>query len=411
MAENVKTEAATSARTTRYRGRIEQIGFFFVRLLRMFVYQNDWKVLPMAVIIAGLVSLVVRNDFFVTMEGTLKGALALSCVAIWNGCFNSVQVVCRERDIIKREHRSGMHISSYIISHMMYQALLCLAQSALTIFICMKVGIRFPYKGLMTPFMVVDVGITVFLISYASDMIALWISCIVHNTTTAMSVMPFLLITQLVFSGGIFALPSWSNGLSRLMISNYGVKCIAAQADYNNLPMATAWNTVVKLKDTPVKVNFTVEQIVTMLGPENEDETIRDIRSRRFSDTTKSITDFILTEEDSATFAGMIDSMGPQYTELTVGDAIDTFRASKAYEENKDKEFSFSITVWKLIEMMGEEKIKNFLQNDAAVTQVRPAYTMTKDNIAGYWFAFVAFIVVFGALAIITLEFVDKDKR
>ena len=406
MAETVK-----ATRTTRYRGRIEQIGFFFVKLLRMFVYQNDWKLLPMAVIIAGLVSLVVRNDFFVTMEGTLKGALALSCVAIWNGCFNSVQVVCRERDIIKREHRSGMHISSYIISHMMYQALLCLAQSALTIFICMKVGIRFPAKGLMTPFMVVDVGITVFLISYASDMIALWISCIVHNTTTAMSVMPFLLITQLVFSGGIFTLPSWSDGLSKLMISNYGVKCIAAQADYNNLPMATAWNTVVKLKNTPVTVNFTVEQIVTMLGPENEDETIRDVRSRKFSDTTKSITDFILTAEDAETFSGLVDSMGPEYTELTVGDAIDSFRASKAYEENKDKEFNFSVTVWKLIEMMGEEKIKNFLQNDAAVTQIRPAYAMTKSNIAGYWFAFVAFIVAFGALAIITLEFVDKDKR
>lgn len=408
MAETVK-----ATRTTRYRGRIEQIGFFFVKLLRMFVYQNDWKLLPMAVIIAGLVSLVVRNDFFVTMEGTLKGALALSCVSIWNGCFNSVQVVCRERDIIKREHRSGMHISSYIISHMLYQALLCLAQSALTVFICMKVGIKFPEKGLMTPFMVIDVGITVFLISYASDMIALWISCVVHNTTTAMSVMPFLLITQLVFSGGIFSLPSWSDGLSKLMISNYGVKCIAAQADYNNLPMATAWNTVLKLKNTSVNGEYTLEQIVTVLGAENENETVRDIRSLRFSDMTRNITDFVLPAEDSAAFSAFLDTVGAQGADagLTVGDAIDTFRSSKAYEENKDKEFTFSITVWKLIEMMGEEKIKNFLQNDAAVTQVRSAYTMTKDNIAGYWFAFVAFIVVFGALAIITLEFVDKDKR
>jgi hypothetical protein len=406
MAENT-----TATRTTRYRGRIEQIGFFFVKLLRMFVYQNDWKLLPMAVIIAGLVSLVVRNDFFVTMEGTLKGALALSCVSIWNGCFNSVQVVCRERDIIKREHRSGMHISSYIISHMLYQALLCFAQSALTIFICMRVGIKFPQKGFMTPFMVLDVGITVFLISYASDMIALWISCIVHNTTTAMSVMPFLLITQLVFSGGIFTLPSWSDGLSKLMISNYGVKCIAAQADYNNLPMATAWNTVLKLKDTPVTVTFTVEQVVTMLGEDNPDETIRDIRSWKFSDTTKNLMDFVLPSEDAETFKAMVDSMGPQYTEMTFGNAVDSFRNSKGYEENKDRSFTLNITVWKLIEMAGEEKIKGFLQNDAAFTQMKPYYAMTKGNIAGYWFAFVAFIVLFGALSIITLEFVDKDKR
>ncbi|MBR0520460.1 MAG: ABC transporter permease, partial [Spirochaetales bacterium] len=139
MAERVRR-----TRALRYRGRIEQIGVCFVRLLRLFVYQNDWKLLPMSVIIAGLVSLVVRNDFFVTMEGTLKGALALSCVAIWNGCFNSVQVICREREIIKREHRSGMHISSYIVSHMLYQALLCLVQSGLTIYICITMGIKIP---------------------------------------------------------------------------------------------------------------------------------------------------------------------------------------------------------------------------------------------------------------------------
>ena len=51
------------------------------------------------------------------MEGNLKGAFALTCVAIWNGCFNSIQSVCRERPIIKREHRSGMHISSYAVSY------------------------------------------------------------------------------------------------------------------------------------------------------------------------------------------------------------------------------------------------------------------------------------------------------
>ena len=47
------------------------------------------------------------------MEGTLMGAFAIACVCIWTGSFNSIQVICRERDVIKREHRAGMHISSY----------------------------------------------------------------------------------------------------------------------------------------------------------------------------------------------------------------------------------------------------------------------------------------------------------
>jgi len=408
MAEKVEK----TVRAPRYRGRIEQVGICFVRLLSMFVYQNDWKLLPMSVIIAGLVSLVVRNDFFVTMEGTLKGALALSCVAIWNGCFNSVQVICREREIIKREHRSGLHISSYIVSHMMYQALLCLVQSGLTIYICVVMGIKFPAKGILTPLMIFDVGITVFLISYASDMIALWISTLVHNTTTAMSIMPFLLIMQLVFSGGIFTLPSWSDGLSKLMISNYGVKCIAAQADYNNLPMATAWNTLVKLKNTDIDGNFTIEQILDMLGPENDDRYIKAVRAQSVDELTLSFLQLVAPEdaETLMTYIKPADGTAGE-GEKTIGDVIDAFRRSDIYARTKDKTIHIKVSVWSLIKIIGEEKVKDFLQNKAAITQQKPYYEKDSKLIAGYWLRFILFILAFGALSVITLEFIDKDKR
>ena len=404
-------ERTENTRSLRYRGRIEQVGICFVRLIRLFVYQNDWKLLPMSVIIAGLVSLVVRNDFFVTMEGTLKGALALSCVAIWNGCFNSVQVICRERDIIKREHRSGMHISSYIVSHMLYQALLCLVQSGLTVYICIIMGIKIPAKGLLTPFMVFDIGITVFLISYSSDMIALWISCLVHNTTTAMSIMPFLLITQLVFSGGIFTLPAWSDGISGLMISNYGVKCIAAQADYNNLPMATAWSTLLKLKDTEIEGDFTVEQIVAMLGAENEDEMIQDIRAKRIDESLNGIYEIFVPEDEEGFLSSVWATFMKDIEGKTIGDAVDGFRNSEAFRLSKDKTVHVKITVWGLIRLVGEDKVSDFLQNKAAVTQMKPYYEKSARNIANYWVHFLLFVLVFGALSIITLEFIDKDKR
>jgi len=95
--------------TVKYRGRLSQIGIYFKKFLRMFVYQSDWKVLPIGAIIAALVTFVIGSNMFVTQEGTTTGTFALTCVCIWNGLFNSIQVVCRERDIVKREHRAGMH--------------------------------------------------------------------------------------------------------------------------------------------------------------------------------------------------------------------------------------------------------------------------------------------------------------
>ena len=183
----------------RHRGRIAQTGIYLGKFLRMFIYQNDWKVLPMGAIIAAVVTFVVGANLFKTQEGTKLGVFALVCVCIWNGFFNSIQVVCREREIIKREHRAGLHMSAYVAAQMIYQLLLCAAQTVVTLIICSMTGVVIPGAGIITSSGMVDAGITILLITYAADMMALMVSCIVRNTTTAMTTMPFLLIFQLVF--------------------------------------------------------------------------------------------------------------------------------------------------------------------------------------------------------------------
>ena len=125
----------------------------------------------------------------------MMGVLALVCVAIWNGCFNSIQVICRERDVVKREHRAGMHISSYITAHLIYQALICLLQTGLTLYICRLVGVQFPAEGMFTPWLIVDMGITLFFVSYAADVLALLVSSLAHSTT-GMTVMAAVVVRQ-----------------------------------------------------------------------------------------------------------------------------------------------------------------------------------------------------------------------
>ena len=252
-------------RRLRHRGRGSQVIIYLGKLIRFFINQNDWKVLPMAAIIAALVSMVIRKKFFITMEGSLMGAFALTCVAIWNGCFNSIQAVCRERPIIKREHRSGMHISAYICAHMIYQFFLCLAQTGLTLYVMTLMGVNIPREGFITPYMIVDLGITLLLIAYASDMLSLFISSISHTTTGAMTVMPFVLIFQLVFSGGLIPLPEWSRAMSNYTISNYGIRAISAQSGYNERPMVTAWDILVKMKDKELGGSMTLGQLMDLL--------------------------------------------------------------------------------------------------------------------------------------------------
>lgn len=236
----------------RYRGRFRQIPIYLGKLFRMFVYMDDWKVLPMAAIIAGLVSLVAGANMFKTMEGTVMGALALACVCIWNGFFNSIQVVCRERDIVKREHRSGMHISSYIAAHIIYQALLCIMQAAITIIVCSVTGMAFPREGMILPNFKFEMGITLFLITFSADMMSLMISCIAKNTTAAMTIMPFTLIFELLFSGSMFGLGGSLAKLTDLSLAKWGINCICTQSNYNSLPMVTVWNQIFKFRNVEV---------------------------------------------------------------------------------------------------------------------------------------------------------------
>jgi hypothetical protein len=235
----------------RYRGRLAQIGIYFGKFVRMFIYQSDWTVLPIGAVIAALVTFVVGANMFVTQEGTTMGTFALTCVCIWNGFFNSIQVVCRERGIVKREHRSGMHVSSYIISHMLYQLILCILQTLITLVICQIAGVKFPKEGVITRWGMVDIGITILLVTYAADIMALMVSCIVKTTTAAMTVMPFLLIYQLIFSGGFFELGE-AEFIKVTTISHWGMDSLCTIGRYNSQPMVTLWNTLVRFKDITV---------------------------------------------------------------------------------------------------------------------------------------------------------------
>ena len=418
----------------RYRGRIAQTGIYLARLLAMFMYQSDWKVLPMAALIAGLVGMVIRNRLFITMEGTLLGGFAMVMVCIWNGCFNSIQVICRERDVIKREHRSGMHISSYVVSHMLYQALLCLLQTVVTLYVTKAVGVKYPTKGLFTGSMIVDFGISVFLITYASDMMALWISSLARNTTTAMTIMPFVLIFQLVFSGGMLTLPKWSKPLTYLTISNPGLKVIAAQSDVNHQPYATIADLVKKMKDDRIDVTVTVGQIMDML--ESKDNKTVDMIRGQVLLPTMTLGQLKATLDNSATVAAHRDD--PITNHLTLGNVLDMVEASGLWEKNKnevitkdttigdlvdlvaknpdfqehrDKKIDMPATVGDLLNLVGEDKVMKFLEEKAAAANFKAEYEYSVENVVSYWMTLLLFIFVFAALSTITLEFIDKDKR
>lgn len=374
MAEEMKNPTKKEIRV-RYRGPISQIGIYFVKFLRMFVYQSDWKVLPMAAIIAGLVAFVMGRGYLKTMEGTMTGTFALVCVCIWNGCFNSIQVICREREVVKREHRSGMHISSYIVSHMLYQFLLCLLQTIITILVTKDVGMHYPDQGLFTKWFLLDFGITIFLITYAADMMSLFISAISHSPTTAMTIMPFVLVFQLIFSGGIISIPKAAEPIANLTVSSPGFKAMASQADVNSRRYATVSRMLTKMGDSEIKVTITLGQILDLL--EEEDTTVN-------IDSSESI---------------------------NISDITGKLSANKMLELYRDEKVTVTTTVNELLNLVGEKEAKKMIDEEARKANYKEVYEHSPANIVHNWIHLLLFIAIFAILSIVVLEFIDKDKR
>lgn len=419
---------------SRHRGRLAQIGIFFFKFLKMFIRQGDWKVLPMAALIAGLVSIVISEDFLLTAEGTMIGALAMTCVCIWNGCFNSIQVICRERDVIKREHRSGMHISSYILAHMMYQLLLCVMQTVVTLYMTKILGVRFPAEGLFTPWFLLDFGITMFLITYASDMMSLFISALCHSTTTAMTIMPFVLIFQLVFSGSMLSLPAAVKPVSSLTISCPGINAMSAQADTNKLPYAVVPSMLRNIKGGKIKASITLGQVLDLLGNE-DNETIRGIRELEIGEETtlgemmENLSENELYAELRETEAAggftlgdilsVLESTGvlEQYKDVeidtvtTVGEAVDYLAQDENVIAKRNESITIETTAGDVIELIGEDNVRDFLSDTMIRSGYNPLYEKTRENILRPWLTILLFAVVFAVLSIVSLEFIDKDKR
>ena len=391
-------------RVFRHRDRANQVPIFLGKQFRFFINESDWKVIPMAAVIAGLVSMVIRNRIFANMEGCLISAFALTCVALWNGCFNSIQAICRERAIIKREHRSGMHITSYMTAHLIYQLVLCIAQTVVSMFVMKAMGVPFPEKGrfMVRASSMLNLGICMLLISYAADMMSLFISSISRTTTAAMTVMPFVLIFQLVFSGSVFPLPARVQPLSNFTISNYGIRAIAAECGYNDLPMASGWNALNSMKNSEIEETITVGQLMEVLNS--------DTAAKHSEDVVIPA----LTAGEFADLLGMKEISEEEKKEIltkpvTLGELTAFANNSETIRKRMDRSRTVKLSVGELLDVFGEDNVKSFLQQKTAEAARKPEYG--ERFILINLLALAGFALLFALLATIALQLIDTDKR
>lgn len=212
-----------------------QTHVYFKKLFRINMREKSWKYLIFALIISLLVAIIVGPDMFGNnnFEGTNSGFFTLASACIWIGIFNSIQSICKEHEIIRAEYRQGLRISAYVFAHVLWQALLCLAQT-FVIFIVCCIFMDFSQSPHLLISAYAENFVTIYLLTFAAAILGLMISSISGNPTTAMTIMPFVLIIQLVMSGCLFQLKGVAKVISFFTLSRWGMVSFGCEADLYN---------------------------------------------------------------------------------------------------------------------------------------------------------------------------------
>ena len=167
---------------------------------------------PLIAVIIGLV-FDMEGDLAVkaATEGKLSFMLVLS--AIWFGCLNSTREIVKELPIYLRERSVNLAIAPYLISKLIPLAILCFIQCTLfLIVIIFLVDISGNHYQ--------QVFILFFSATIATTM-GLAVSALVDTNDKAISMVPFLLIPQVVLSGAIVDLKSNSEWIARFTTIAY----------------------------------------------------------------------------------------------------------------------------------------------------------------------------------------------
>ena len=244
-----------------------QTGVYFRKLRRIASKERCWKFILFAFVISFTVGAVVGGDMFTNYESTKSGFFSFTSAAIWIGIFNSIQSICREHEIIRSEYRSGMKLGAYITAHALWQLLICTVQSGM-ISAAEMIFAGGGAEGLIFP-APVEYFITVLLLCYGADMMGLMISAAAPDAASAMTVMPFVLILQLIMSGVLFDLSGWSEAISCLTFSKWGMCAFGSTADLNDpalpLRMSEAFPNVIRLAPEEC-YEHTPENLLTAWG-------------------------------------------------------------------------------------------------------------------------------------------------
>jgi ABC-type multidrug transport system ATPase subunit len=198
--------------------------------------RNLVLMLLQAPLIAWLLRTVFDKDVFSVLAGNyLAGRTLLFlmvCCCIWFGTSNAAREITKEATIYRRERSANLKIAPYVFSKVAVLFVLCVVQSVAMLWI---VGGRITYPDLGT-IMLEKFFLVLLLASLGGLAMGLLLSALVSNPDKAGSLVPIVLIPQIVLAGALIPLQGMAQTLSYVTVSKWTYEMVGQCMRLAELP-------------------------------------------------------------------------------------------------------------------------------------------------------------------------------
>lgn len=161
----------------------------------------------------------------------------LVIAAVLQGASNAVRTISSERAVYHRERLLGLQAAPYVLSKLAILLPLVLVQSGLLLLVVLPTLGELPAGVLLPGPLEWWIGLS--LTTLGGSMLGLLVSALAAHSTQAVSMVPLVLLPQIVLSGLIFPLFGPAELLSAATISRWGVESLGTSANLNRLYFQT----------------------------------------------------------------------------------------------------------------------------------------------------------------------------
>ncbi|MCA1666131.1 MAG: FHA domain-containing protein [Thermomicrobia bacterium] len=171
-------------------------------------------------------------------------------VALWFGVSNSAREIVKEASIFRRERMVNLRLGPYLASKFVVLMALCLIQNLILLGVLELLSPYRLQKPIQFPPYLEPIGgswiktyVTMIVVSLAGIALGLMLSAFVANPDRAASIVPIVLIPQIIFSGTLVKvaeLPLPGKILSWFVAGNWGVQAVGRASGVGDVANAAA---------------------------------------------------------------------------------------------------------------------------------------------------------------------------